>query len=541
LAYDARTQDDLAKWWATGTGSTVNRLSEVMDDMPDGPAIYHIDADDAWTQNGATAEWYVATATKPDDVAENLAGWRKMTGVADDSETGDGAGLNADEWCYDTDNNRVYIRLSDDSDPNDTDVRKHYAWDGSGAGPAIMTEYIEDLVYRIHLWLEVGDGTTSTTLTSTNELIVIEDPDADIDFVAANASFQVGKWDATAGHAKNGSFIYFSKVCTATRWYNVKGALKLYGSILRALKDGATSHIYLFSTGNNAYIDNRECHFTGFRAIRLAGGGVPNNNYIYNSVVDDGYGWYISCIPTNDFQGVYTTNGIRFSCNANATVKELDADEWYLNGVGKTLILINPISINTSPYIEDDGSEIYVKYSCNIHTADKNGAALASASVACEYAHLVEGSDSKTYKCIADHTAVDADHKPITGTDWADYWVLYNADGGLGGDWNTGFAYKSGTAEFATQTTDANGDMTEQNIQYKKWVGTSEVLEARIHKFTFSKAGYETLPMEDIIVSAAIGKGKPWPLALQPNIKIDVDTNEMFIPAAVGQQFLTRI
>jgi len=56
LAYDVRTQDDLSKWWITGTGSSVNRLSEVMDDMPLGPAIYYLDAADAWTQNAATAE-----------------------------------------------------------------------------------------------------------------------------------------------------------------------------------------------------------------------------------------------------------------------------------------------------------------------------------------------------------------------------------------------------------------------------------------------------------------------------------------------------
>ena len=104
MAYDVRTQDDLAKWWITGTGSAVNRLSEVMDDMPLGPAIHYLDAADAWTQNGATAEWYIALTTEPDDIAENLSGWSTMTQVADDSEDGDGAGLGADEWCWDNDN-----------------------------------------------------------------------------------------------------------------------------------------------------------------------------------------------------------------------------------------------------------------------------------------------------------------------------------------------------------------------------------------------------------------------------------------------------
>ena len=74
MAYDVRTLDALTYWWITGTGSVVNRLSEVMDDMPLGPAIYYLDAANAWTQNGATNEWYIAPTTEPDDIAENLSG-----------------------------------------------------------------------------------------------------------------------------------------------------------------------------------------------------------------------------------------------------------------------------------------------------------------------------------------------------------------------------------------------------------------------------------------------------------------------------------
>ena len=65
MAYDVRTQDDLTKWWWTGTGSAKNRASELMDDMPDGPAIFHADADNAWTAGAGTNEHYVATTTKP--------------------------------------------------------------------------------------------------------------------------------------------------------------------------------------------------------------------------------------------------------------------------------------------------------------------------------------------------------------------------------------------------------------------------------------------------------------------------------------------
>jgi len=520
LAYDARTQNDLAKWWATGTGSVINRLSEIMDDMPDGPAIYHVDADDDWTVNPAAAdEWYVATATKPDDVAENLAGWRKMTNVADDSETGDGAGLGADEWCYDTDNNRVYIRLSDDSDPNDTDVRKHYAWDGSGAGSAIMTETVEDAVYLIHLPFEVGDGTTSTTLESFDETVYY-----------SNSSYPVLKANATLTLGKEASS------------YNIRGALWLITGVyhtVKSVQEGGTFNIF----GSRMHNIN-EC------LLKFDGGTLNLKNSIFSGTYSEGLDFYkyfrlgnglielnltdviftdlvtvqIYKTPTiatdikilNCYRGIdsfitVVLTNIEFG---NNTVSDI-----YASGANADITVINPNGDVITPVISNATGLIYKKYSCNIHTADKNGDDLASVSIDCEYAHLVEGSDSKTYKCIADHTAVDADHKPITGTDWADYWVLYDAtvnpDPQIGGDWDTGFDYKSGTAEFATQTTDANGDMTEQNIQYKKWLGTSEILEARIHKFTFSKAGCETLPKKDIIVDGSIGKEKPWQVTLQ--------------------------
>ena len=95
---------------------------------------------------------------------------------------------------------------------------------------------------------------------------------------------------------------------------------------------------------------------------------------------------------------------------------------------------------------------------------------------------------------------MDATHKPITGTNWDEYWELYDAGGGLGGPWQTTFDYKAGTEEFSTAATDANGDIAEQVIDYKIWVGTSELLEARIHKFTFSHASYPDFVMNDVIV-----------------------------------------
>ena len=145
----------------------------------------------------------------------------------------------------------------------------------------------------------------------------------------------------------------------------------------------------------------------------------------------------------------------------------------------------------------------------------------------------MEGSDGKTYKCIQDHTAVDATHKPITGTDWDDYWVLYNdawAEVTAKPSWQTGFAYKAAATEFATVQTDANGDMAEQTITWKKWTTTTEYVEVRLHKFTFSKAGYETIIWDNVTVDAPIN----WSIELQDMVKISLD-NQRFL-ALPGQR-----
>ena len=175
-------------------------------------------------------------------------------------------------------------------------------------------------------------------------------------------------------------------------------------------------------------------------------------------------------------------------------------------GATTTLNLVNPTgnALGTNA-ISHDGSWIKEQYTFNLHIRDKNFTDLAGAAVDCEYANLVEGSDGKSYKCIQDHTAIDATHKPITGSDWGSFWELFddevNPDPQVGGDWDTEFDYKSGATEFSTQTTDADGNIPEQTIQFKKWVRTSETSEARTHKITISKANYETLVEGDIYVN----------------------------------------
>ncbi|MBV6343411.1 hypothetical protein HWQ67_17705, partial [Candidatus Magnetobacterium casensis] len=167
MAYEAKTVDALTSWTIINTGSVVNRLSEVMDDFPLGPAIYYTTG---WTAAGS--EYFRTQATANDSCQEKIGAgaWAALV-------LGAGIGLlNAGEYFYDAGTTRLYVRLTGDAAPNATNqVRAHYLWNGSGAGPAFMTEIVEDRVYQIHVIFNVGDATTATTLLSTNEMVYFDD------------------------------------------------------------------------------------------------------------------------------------------------------------------------------------------------------------------------------------------------------------------------------------------------------------------------------------------------------------------------------
>jgi len=97
------------------------------------------------------------------------------------------------------------------------------------------------------------------------------------------------------------------------------------------------------------------------------------------------------------------------------------------------------------------GSKVHRKYTCNIHIADKDGVDLAGVVVDCE----------------------DQFGNPV---------------------WAAG-----------TVVTNATGDIAEQIITYKQWVGLAETLtDYSPHIFTISKAGYETQVLDEITVDHPI-------------------------------------
>ena len=71
--------------------------------------------------------------------------------------------------------------------------------------------------------------------------------------------------------------------------------------------------------------------------------------------------------------------------------------------------------------------------------------------------------------------------------------------------WITNTAYKKSETEFSDQSTDSNGLISEQTVEFTRWTGTSEDPLMRIHKYTFSKAGfYDTLVYENQFTNSSI-------------------------------------
>jgi hypothetical protein len=125
---------------------------------------------------------------------------------------------------------------------------------------------------------------------------------------------------------------------------------------------------------------------------------------------------------------------------------------------GGNLTLIDPIQTPTTVLIEVDGRGIHIVFTCNVNVCDKNGVAISGAVVDC----------------------VDQ----------------YNT-----ASWAAG-----------TVTTDASGNIAEQQITYKRWYNIAKTLTTYSpHKFTISKAGYQTLVLDNITVSAPI----KWHLEMQ--------------------------
>jgi len=327
--------------------------------------------------------------------------------------------------------------------------------DGGGTAKVntFMTETIADGVYLILKNIQFGDDVTPSYFQSKNEMVYFN-----IDCLFAvndNAILTLGEKDGDYGI--NGSF--WSIQYTTASMY-VYHTMNMYASRLHLRED---------SSYCSFYVDEDVCEFIN---VQLSGTGTTSSTMQFRF---RGSNLTLKKVYSNNLYSgfrLHTNPAIFEECHSHKTAaggaiyasgnEEMTASEARMTSVGvgspsarsDNLARLNVIDIKGdvgTVYIYSDGGWIKEQYTCNVHIANKDGADLAGVAVDCE-------------------------------------------------DTNGDAVWAAGTI-----VTDAAGDIAEQVITYKKWEGTDETLtEYSPHKFTISKAGYETLVLDNITIDSPI-------------------------------------
>ncbi|HUV83816.1 MAG TPA: hypothetical protein VMW53_12200 [archaeon] len=340
-------------------------------------------------------------------------------------------------------------RLSEVMDDNASGVEEADNPGNYQPWTTFMTEVIEDVIYLIHVSFELGNETTATTLLSTKEYVRFDDTMSF--YQAANSVFTLGELVADFG--LNGSYWSLSGA-DSTNLFTYGSEFNIYSSILECRS--STQYIYSATSvkvRNSIFrhvsgtIDNYRNRHRFQTAPDIKGLFYENAQSLYlaNDPIN-----FENVIIHNCYYGVQPINvnlnltGLRFE---NIGYEEI-YDATTLSD--KTIHIIDPYYNLTSVRISRITCTIDEQYTCNITVRNNTGTLLDGVEVLCE--------------------------------DEADATV-----------WTT-----------TTGDTDT-GKIDEQVITYKMWTGTSETLtEYSPHKFTFSKAGYETLILENITVDHPI-------------------------------------
>lgn len=335
--------------------------------------------------------------------------------------------------------------------------------------------------YRIDCILNIGDASTATYLTTKTENIVFPTLRP---YVLANATFQMGELDAVLSKGQNGSEIR-AVWLDAAEFCN-GGTVYLYSSKVCQLGTAWANTEIVDNNGSTLIAKDSIIESSDASALRFGrNGSVTTNldNVIINLKNPDA--WVVGFGPGSHTLsgliihqqgnvGSYTPTGIA-AVDVYATINLVNPLIIVRSGMAHfgtiqwdrhaltTFNFINPNLEGASPICDNkvyDATGSYdpitnLQYYCDIHVADKDGVNLASATVLCQDASA-----------------------------------------------NTVFSV----------STDANGNITQQTITYKSWVGDADVLTTYSpHKFTISKAGYQALVLDAITVDHPV----VWHLELQ--------------------------
>jgi len=371
----------------------------------------------------------------------------------------------------------------------------------------VVWEIVADGSYLIDCDVEFGDGSTATYFRSAHEFVYWENYSHFS--IKANATLDLGEssgdWSKTGSAWSFDLDENFAFLASATAEFGIYGSMIIRRDVIGAW----------FQQTNGTWIA-RNSIFSGISgfpgAVVVIGGGTTTWTDVKSMGLQS-----ITAYVTPTFSNIHlhdvfyglSSYGSATPSISNLKITDSGYVEVYVTEVDTSLNLIDPDFTISSIIINNATASCTRKQTCNIHVADEDGADLETVTVQCQTFGNVVSTDagSTFYKCILDHTS------GVFATDLtANKWVLTTAAyaakagcvGGAGtGAWVTGIAYVAAASEFSVAT-DSGGDIAEQTIDYKKWIGTSEaLLTYSPHTFTLTYGG-DTHVVDDFTVSAPV-------------------------------------
>jgi hypothetical protein len=324
-------------------------------------------------------------------------------------------------------------------------------------------------IYKIDCVLNIGDASTATYLVSKDAVLAFNNA-ASIE-LKANAVFKIGD-KISATETQYESYLIFETTGASAQdaLLITSGNFYMYGGSIRLVPwDHSTQYKRRFKVagGTNEVINTE---ISDWQIFWVTGGTNTLTNLmlhnLYEGVSFEGGTNTVSNLSEWSSKG----NNLTFYINgADVTVYDLKTKsstsyEIYIKVLnGADLYLDNCALYDITDQTWGTsfvGRYIFERYYIDINVCDKDGVAISGAVVDCEDQY---------------------------GT----------------ASWTAG-----------SITTDASGNITQQKIKYRRFAYSSGIVTTIYspHKFTISKAGYQTLVLENITVSSPI----KWRVELQP-------------------------
>lgn len=371
-----------------------------------------------------------------------------------------------------------------------------------------LTEIVANAVYTIQKNIDFGDGSTATFFKSLNEMIYFDD--GKTFEVKSAATLQTGELSGSGDEefGINGSRW---RVANTSNW-NIIGfgsttaELDIYASTLELagadhVRISAGVSRFKSSTVLLNMSDGREFFFQStvdslfMNRVFLSGGSRVQFN-----------------ITPDEFLSVHRHNGTIRVVASVTLINLLLTNTNVLQGsnaADRTFTLINP-TFSADVQIFNATAKIIHQEPVNLTVHDRDGNALENATVSMTSFGNIVSDDSGTtfYRCIVDHTAgtfaTDVSAGKWTLTTAANA-ALAGVDGtSQNGEWITGIDYGDAETVFSVST-DSGGDIAEQTVTYKQWVGTSEALLSESpHTITVNKAPFANIVKNNITLDAPI-------------------------------------